>query len=311
MILSSSFSGGYEDSAKKRLDRARLHYENLLLHAGNGLFSAADSSTAPASSPPLPRLRRESPPSSPSTTNQYLPHQTHYQQHQHQQYQQLHPPILTESVASSYATSLSPIRDLPIMEDNYQQQQGQGQGQGPPLTVDEKNEIILSLQEENDRLKQKLQYALETAEQALQDAQNSHEEMVEDYENRLARSENERHCLLDENDNLRGLLDRAHNQLAEEQQHTERGLKVLERFRRRSQAYLETQRRIQHILRDPAGLYYTSSTPNTPSLSNSSGGRLHPHPHHPRHGGEESKAQQQQQQEEVMVMTKEKKTIKM
>lgn len=152
MILSSSFSGGYEDSAKKRLDRARLHYENLLLHAGNGLFSESSTTTAMAS----PSRLRQSPPSSPST-NLYHPH--------HQQYEQLHPPILTESVTSGYQ---SPIRDLP-MEDRSQQQQD-----GPPLTVDEKNEIILSLQEENERLKQKLQYALETAEQALQDAQNSH-----------------------------------------------------------------------------------------------------------------------------------------
>jgi hypothetical protein len=126
----------------------------------------------------------------------------------------------------------------------------------------DKNETIILLQEENDRLRSQLEYLTNSTEQLLQEAEDTNNALIAKYEGDLDFLHRKNKLLHESNIQLEASYRSVQQELAQEKAHLQKTLTLLDRFQRRSRDYIEVQRKSHQVLKQLDGMHYTAHMQN-------------------------------------------------
>eukprot|EP01031_Cornospumella_fuschlensis_P043295 gene43295-52919_t len=183
----------HDYSAKQRFEQARLQYENLLMQTSSLVLNSDNPPLLSSSSGVLANQALKTPVT--RMSNSY---------HSPDRQESSHSPNNYQPERSFPAGTLRHVENsLPVSD----------------LSSRDKEDIIIALRKENERLKQKLHFALEAAEQLVQEAQDTNMRIVSEYETKLRNLESDYSCLEEENKQLRSQVEAAHGTLAQEHAH--------------------------------------------------------------------------------------------
>eukprot|EP00601_Ochromonadales_sp_CCMP2298_P005997 CAMPEP_0173203832 /NCGR_PEP_ID=MMETSP1141-20130122/19744_1 /TAXON_ID=483371 /ORGANISM="non described non described, Strain CCMP2298" /LENGTH=253 /DNA_ID=CAMNT_0014129345 /DNA_START=28 /DNA_END=790 /DNA_ORIENTATION=+ len=196
----------------RRLERAQRQYENLLMHAGDVLLEQPGTPSAapfdPFDSTPIRHG------------------------------------IMTGFDGTGVPASPNLHRSFYESQDG----EGEGQGQGSDIPEKEKDTIILSLQEEVERLRGKLEGTICSVETVIQDAQTAQEDIETHYNSTIYDLSTRNSHLEEENYQLTVTLDLATAELVVERDSLLRAARFIERLKRRGREYTDAQRRSHSVL---------------------------------------------------------------
>jgi vacuolar-type H+-ATPase subunit H len=213
-----------ERSAQSRLEQARYQYENLLLNAGSSKIL-------------------DTPSKSPS-----------YQSRSVEKSANFGKVNITQDQSGIYDDINDGAHQNKSFDAEYNQSSSAWVGQG----CNDKDDVIIMLQEENERLKQQMEQMMTSTEQLLQEAERTNHELTSSYESKIRQLQRENSQLQESYEELSVLSARVNQELQVERQQLFRSLQILDRQQRRSGDYLEVQRKASVINKHMDGLHYLS-----------------------------------------------------
>jgi len=235
----------------RRLERAQRQYENLLMHAGDSLLLQEQQQGAVG----IQHTGSGSPEKSPAQLNDTI---TPLRQSDHSGIENT--PILSASATHS------PHRELG--DNNYHDAPLTGRTMGSTHSHDslmndsifipekEKDNIILSLQDEVERLKSKLDATLTSVDGVIQEAQTAQQDIQIEYDRKIYDLNIRNSFLEDENLQLRVALELAQAQLDVEQENVRKSARYIERLKRRGREYTDAQRRSHSLILSTTGAFH-------------------------------------------------------
>lgn len=232
----------------RRLERARNQYENLLIQASDSLLdksiSTADGVNQPQYnfSPPTQSRGRGTDVASTSKRNNGSP--PHYHTHRSADntpaFDRL-ANIDADDNGHYFPSSLIQMGDE--MKDNPIDNE---------TSLIEKDNIIIALQEEVERLRSKLNSVVESAQGVVEEANVCQEELLGEYDRKILALSQRNHALEIENQSLKSTLEIAQAQVTAEEEQLLKSVRFIERMKRRGREYIEVQRKSHALLQAAA-----------------------------------------------------------
>jgi hypothetical protein len=151
----------------------------------------------------------------------------------------------------------------------------------------DKDSIILSLQEEIERLREKLEGTISSVEGVILDAQTAQEDIQTEYDSKIYDLTIRNSYLEDENYQLKVTLDLASAELAVERDNLRKAARFIERLKRRGREYTDAQRRSHSVLVATTSAHHTHRDLASPTHTHTNtpvGAHTHTHGYTHGHG---------------------------